>query len=194
MSPKPTFFETPAELRRWYEKHHDTAPELWIGYHKKESGRGGVIYREALDQALCFGWIDGIVKRIDADCYMQRYTPRRAKSIWSNINIRKVEALREAGQMKPSGLAAFAARDPKRSGVYSFENRPKKLTPALEKTFRANKKAWTFFAAQPPGYQRLVVWRVMSAKQDATRERRLADLIRMCIAGRRYEPMKPAKK
>lgn len=142
-------------------------------------------YPQALDEALCFGWIDGMVKTIDAASYMQRFTPRRPGSIWSNVNVRHVERLQSAGKMHAAGLAAFAGRDPKKTGVYSFENRPKTLPRALEKEFRAHKKAWAFWEAQPPGYRRLLTWFVMSAKQDATRARRFARLIAECAAGRR---------
>jgi uncharacterized protein YdeI (YjbR/CyaY-like superfamily) len=185
MSPRPRFFKSQADFRKWLQKHHATADELWVGYYKKESGKGGLSYKQALDEALCFGWIDGVVNRIDADSYMQRWTPRRARSIWSNINIRRATELRDAGLMAPAGLAAFAARDPKRSGVYSFENRPKALDAAREQAFRANRKAWTFFEAQPAGYKRLMIWRVMEAKQDATRDRRLDQLIKASADGRR---------
>ena len=189
MSPKPRFFSSQADFRKWLEKHHGKVDELWLGYYKKASGKGGIVYKQALDEALCFGWIDGVVNRIDADSYMQRWTPRRAKSIWSNINIKRATELRDAGLMAPAGIAAFEARDPERSGVYSFENRPKTLDPPREKAFRANKKAWTFFEAQPPGYKRLMIWRVMSAKQDATRDRRLVQLIAACAAGKRMDIM-----
>jgi uncharacterized protein YdeI (YjbR/CyaY-like superfamily) len=187
MSPTPEFFRSQAEFRKWLEKNHTKVDELWIGYFKKASGKGGLVYKQALDEALCFGWIDGVVNRVDADSYKQRWTPRRDKSIWSNINIKRATELRDAGLMAPAGLAAFEARDAKRSGVYSFENRPKTLDAARAKTLRANKKAWTFFEAQPPGYKRLMIWRVMSAKQDATRDRRLDQLIKASAAGKRMD-------
>lgn len=144
-----------------------------------------MIYREALDEALCFGWIDGLVKTIDAQRYMQRFTPRKPGSIWSNVNVRHIARLQAAGKMRPAGLAAFAARDEKKTGIYSFENRPQRLTPALEKPFRANRSAWSFWEKQPPGYRRTMTWFVMSAKQPATRERRLVKLIAACAAHRR---------
>lgn len=179
------FFRTPAAFRRWLEKNHATAKELWLGYYKKASGKGGMVYREALDEALCFGWIDGQAKSIDTDRYMQRFTPRRPGSNWSNLNIRHVARLKAAGRMRPAGLAAFAARQEKKTGVYSFENREKKFTAALEKKFRAHKQAWLFWKAQPPGYRRLLTWWVVSAKQEATRERRLQRLIAASAAKRR---------
>ena len=187
----PVFFSSPAEFRRWLAKNHVTATEVWIGYYKKASGKGGMVYKEALDEALCFGWIDGIVKSIDANSYMQRFTPRKPRSVWSNINVAHVKRLTAAGKMHASGLAAFAARDPAKTGIYSFEVRQSaKLSPAFEKKFRANKKAWAFFLAQAPSYQRLAIYRVMSPKQDATRERWLARLIEESAAGRRLDPMK----
>lgn len=182
---KPQFFRTADAFRRWLETHHATARELWIGYHKKGSDQGGMKYPEALDEALCFGWIDGIVKTIDGDSYMQRFTPRRPGSNWSNVNVRHIARLEAAGRMHASGRAAFAARDEKKTGVYSFENRPKVFPPARGKVFRANQKAWTFWQAQPPGYRRLLTWWVVSAKQEETRQRRLAKLIAESAAQRR---------
>jgi uncharacterized protein YdeI (YjbR/CyaY-like superfamily) len=174
---KPKFFKTTESLRAWFAKHGASKTELWIGYYKKASGRGGVIYREALDEALCAGWIDGQVRSIDDICYMQRWTPRKPRSNWSNVNIRKVQALIAAGRMTPAGLAAFALRVPERTGVYTFENPPLEFSPAFVKRFRADKAAWKFWSAQPPGYRRTVTGYVMSAKQDATRERRFTRLL-----------------
>lgn len=185
VAPSPTFFATAAEFRRWLEKNHATAKELWVGYYKKASGRSGMTYPEAVDEALCFGWIDGLTKTIDADSYMQRFTPRKPGSNWSNINVRHIARLKAAGKMHPTGLAAFAARDKKKTGVYAFENRPQAFPPAMEKVFRANKKAWTFWEAQPPGYRRILIWWVISAKQAETRDRRLAKLIAESAAGKR---------
>ena len=130
-------------------------------------------YAEAVDQALCYGWIDGIKKRVDDEGYTHRFSPRTSKSVWSNINTRRAEELTRLGLMQPRGLEAFETRDRARSGIYSFENRPQTLSPALERRFKANKKAWLFFQAQPPGYRRLIIFMVMSAKQDETKERRL---------------------
>jgi uncharacterized protein YdeI (YjbR/CyaY-like superfamily) len=175
--PAPTFFRTTAALAKWFARYGTTRTELWIGYHKKASGKGGVVYKQALDEALCVGWIDGLVKSIDDTCYMQRYTPRKPTSIWSNVNIRRVGELTAEGRMTPAGLAAFARRDPARSGIYTFENAPKTLPPALEQRFRADAKAWAFFGTQPPGYRRTVIGWVVSAKREATRERRLALLM-----------------
>lgn len=182
---KPIFFRSVSGFRRWLETHHGTAREIWVGFYKKDSGKRGIAYAEAVDQALCYGWIDGIRKRIDEDGYTNRFSPRTSKSAWSNINIKRAEELMSLGLMQPPGVRAFATRDPARSGIYSFENRPKTFAPALERRFKANKKAWLFFHAQPPGYRRLITFMVMSAKQDATRERRLDRVIGASEKGRR---------
>jgi uncharacterized protein YdeI (YjbR/CyaY-like superfamily) len=176
-NPKPRFFRTPAEFRRWLERHHASQAQLWIGFYKKDSGKSGMTYVEAVDEALCFGWIDGLVRGHDAVAYVQRFTPRKAKSTWSAVNLRKVEALKSAGRMAPAGLEAHAKRDPTRAGLYSFENRHVVLSPALVKRFRSKKAAWKFFEAQPPGYRRLAAFWVMSAKKEETRERRFARLL-----------------
>jgi uncharacterized protein YdeI (YjbR/CyaY-like superfamily) len=182
---KPIFFRSASEFRRWLEKHHETTRELWVGFYKKDSGRRGTTYAEAVDQALCYGWIDGIKKRVDDEAYMHRFSPRTSKSVWSNINARRAEDLARLGLMQPRGLEAFEARDRARSGIYSFESQPKTLSPELERRFKANKKAWLFFQAQPPGYRRVVIFMVMSAKQDETRERRLDRLMKASEKGRR---------
>src|SRR5690349_6904361 len=140
--PAPKFFRTPAEFRRWLEGHHAKAPELWVGFWKKATGKGGITYEEAVDEALCFGWIDGLVRGRDAESYMQRFTPRKPKSIWSAINLKKIEELTRAGRMAPAGLDAHAKRDPSRANLYSFENRHVVLSPAYAKRFKADKAAW----------------------------------------------------
>jgi uncharacterized protein YdeI (YjbR/CyaY-like superfamily) len=182
---KPTFFDSPAHFRRWLEANHATADVLWIGFWKAKSGKKGLTYEEAVEEALCFGWIDGLVKRWDEHAYMQRFTQRRAKSIWSAINIAKVEALRKAGRMAAPGLATFEARDPKRAGIYSFENRDMMLDAAFTKRFKARVRAWKFFEAQPPGYRRLAAFWVMSAKKEETRERRFRQLLEDSASGTR---------
>lgn len=174
---KPIFFRSASDFRRWLGKHHQTATEAWVGFYKKGSGRQGVTYAEAVDQALCYGWIDGIKKRVDECRYTHRFSPRQSKSVWSTINIRRAENLKRLGFMQPRGFEIFEQRDPARSGIYSFENRPKRFMPALERRFRASRKAWAFFQAQPPGYRRLMIFLVMSAQRDETKERRLARLI-----------------
>jgi uncharacterized protein YdeI (YjbR/CyaY-like superfamily) len=192
---KPTHFAAAAEFRRWLEKNHATATELWIRFHKKASGKPGMVYSEALDEALCFGWIDGLLKGVDADSYMQRFTPRKPRSNWSKINVAHVKRLTAAGKMHPSGLAAYSAREPARTGVYSFERtEPPQLPAVFEKKFRANKQAWAFFTTQPPGYRRLAIHRVISPKQEATRERWLNRLIEESAAGRKLDAMMTASK
>jgi uncharacterized protein YdeI (YjbR/CyaY-like superfamily) len=181
----PRFFETQADLRRWLDKNHGGVAELWIGFWKAGSGKTGLTYEEAVEEALCFGWIDGLVKRFDERAYMQRFTPRRPKSIWSAINIAKIEALKKAGRMAAPGLAAYEARDPKRANLYSFENRDVALGAPFEKHFRAKAKAWKFFEAQPPGYKRLAAFWVMSAKKEETRERRFRRLLEDSARGLR---------
>jgi len=174
---KAKFFSTPEKFREWLERNHDSTSELMVGFHKKSSGKKSITYAEALDEALCFGWIDGVRKKLNETSYVQRFTPRKSRSIWSNINVRHVERLKREGRMHRAGLEAYARRDPKRTGIYSFENRPRELSPAFEKTFRQNAKAWEFFQEQPPSYKRLVIFRTMSAKKEETQLRRLKQLI-----------------
>ena len=197
---KPKFFSTPAEFREWLEQNHDTAGELLIGFHKKSSGKKSITYPEALDEALCFGWIDGVRKKLNETSYVQRFTPRKPRSIWSNINVNHVERLKKEKRMHASGLAAYEKRDPKRTGIYSFENEPVKLDPVYEKRFRANKKAWDFFQKQPAYYKRLLIFRIMSAKKEETRIRRLDQTIDVSAKGQRMglltakpEPQKGTK-
>lgn len=182
---KPRFFKTPDALRAWFATHGASRTELWIGYYKKASGRGGVVYRQALDEALCVGWIDGVVKSIDDACYMQRYTPRTPRSTWSHVNVQRVGELTAAGRMTPAGLAAFARRDPARTGVYTFEQPPQEFPAAMRRAFKAEAAAWRFFEAQPPGYRRTVIALVLSAKQETTRLRRLANVIAHSARGER---------
>ena len=182
---KPKFFSSPDEFRKWLEPNHDRESELLVGFHKKSSGKKSITYAEALDEALCFGWIDGVRKSLNETSYVQRFTPRKPKSIWSLINVRHVERLKKEGRMHPAGLEAYARRDPKRTGIYSFENEPHKLAPAYEKRFRENKNAWKFFEAQPPYYKKLMIFRIMSAKKEETRLRRLEQTIESSAQGKR---------
>jgi uncharacterized protein YdeI (YjbR/CyaY-like superfamily) len=188
---KATFFPTPADFRKWLEKNHDKVPELLVGFYKKGSGKPSITWPESVDEALCFGWIDGIRRTIDDESYSIRFTPRRARSIWSAVNVKRVAELTKLGRMHPAGLRAFEARDPKRSYAYSFEQRKegRKLAPEYQAKLEANKKAWTFFQAQAPYYQRTASWWVMSAKKEETRLRRLATLIDDSARGRRIGPM-----
>lgn len=172
-----TFFATPALWRKWLEKNHAKEAELWVGFHKTGSGQPSITWPEAVAQALCFGWIDGLRKSIDASDYKIRFTPRKAKSIWSAVNIAKVAELTEQGLMRPAGLKAFAGRDAKRAQKYSFEQESVELDAASAKAFKADAKAWVFFQAQPPSYRKAAIWWVVSAKQETTRLRRLATLI-----------------
>jgi len=188
----PRFFRSAAELRAWLDKNHDCTSELWLGFFNQRSGQTGITYRQALDEALCFGWIDGVRKSVDGGRYMQRFTPRQARSIWSLVNIKRVGELKALGRMCAPGLAAFARRDEKRSGVYSFERANVRLSGALERRFRANAPAWAFFQSQPPGYRRIATWFVMSAKKDETRLKRLATLIALSEKGRRLPMLERA--
>ena len=174
---KPKFFSSPAQFRQWLEKNHESATELVVGFHKKDSGKKSVTYPEALDEALCFGWIDGVRRSLDEVSYTIRFTPRKPKSIWSNVNVRHVERLLKEKRMAEPGLKAYALRDPKRTGIYAFENTPREFSPEFEKKFRANKSAWEFFQSEPPSIRRTCIFWVMSAKKEETRVRRLEQLI-----------------
>jgi uncharacterized protein YdeI (YjbR/CyaY-like superfamily) len=190
----PIFFKSVVEYRAWLEKNHESVQELWIGYWKKATGKPSMTWNDTVDESLCFGWIDGIRKSIDADSFKQRVTPRRATSIWSEINIRKVAALVSDGRMRPAGLAAFEKRDQTRKYSYEQLRATLVLGPEREAKIQKNRKAWEFFQKQPPGYKRLATWYVMSAKLEPTREKRLARVIRESAAGRRLVPMAPKKK
>ena len=190
----PQYFTSAARFRLWLEKNHATTAELWVGFYKKSSGRASITYQEALDEALCFGWIDGLRKTVDDDRYTIRFTPRKPSSNWSNVNIKRVDELIALGRVMPAGLAAFEARKPEKSGVYSYENRPRRLDAAYEKKFRANKKAWEFFQSQAPYYQRTACAWVMTAKKEETRLRRLVVLIEDSAQGRRIGVMKQSAK
>jgi uncharacterized protein YdeI (YjbR/CyaY-like superfamily) len=187
------FFKTTIALRKWLEKNHSKKDELWMGYHKKSSGKPGVTYKQALDEMLCFGWIDGIAKGIDDEKYCQRYTPRRAKSIWSAVNIKKIEELTKAGLMHEVGFAAFNNRDHTRTGLYSGEQKEIKFPAAFLKMLKANKKAWEYFSKMPPGYRKNATWWVISAKQEETKLRRMKTLIADSEAGRKIGPLMTAK-
>jgi uncharacterized protein YdeI (YjbR/CyaY-like superfamily) len=180
-----TYFASADAFRSWLAKHHDRARELVVGFYKKASGRGGLTYREALDLALAYGWIDGVRKTVDATAYTTRFSPRKANSNWSAVNVRRVEELIAAGAMQPPGLEAYRKRTAKKTGRYSYEQRPTRFDAADEKTFRTNRNAWAFFEAQPPGYRRTAIWYVVSAVKEETRQRRLATLIQHCVEGRR---------
>ncbi len=179
------FFATPEGLRAWFAEHHETAGELRVGFHKKATGTPSVTWPEAVDEALCVGWIDGVRKGIDATSYTIRFTPRKPGSIWSAVNIARVAELSRQGRMLPSGLAAFARRREAKSAVYAYEQETPQLDADAEQQFRANATAWAFFQAQAPWYQRTATWWIVSAKQEATRQKRLATLIADSAQGRR---------
>jgi uncharacterized protein YdeI (YjbR/CyaY-like superfamily) len=192
---KPTYFPTPADFRAWLEAHHATAEELLVGFHKKGSGRPCLTWPESVDEALCFGWIDGVRRSLGETSYTIRFTPRRPTSIWSAVNVAKIRKLTKEGRMRPAGERAFAKRTPERTGVYAFERHAAaKLSKEQEARLRANRKAAAFFDAQPPWYRRTATHWVVSAKRAETRERRLALLIEDCAAGRRIGPLaRPGK-
>jgi uncharacterized protein YdeI (YjbR/CyaY-like superfamily) len=188
------FFATPAELRDWFDANHETAGELWLGQYKKASGRPTVSWSDAVDEALCVGWIDGQLQRIDEISHAQRFTPRRKGSNWSAINVAKIAALTAEGRMRPAGLRAFEARTDAKTAVYSYEREVEALTHEEEARFRADAAAWTDWEARPPSYRRAATHWITSAKQPATRERRLATLIEDCRAGRPIKLLAWAKK
>ena len=187
-------FRGAADFRRWLEENHDSASELWVGYYKKASGKPSITWPESVDEALCFGWIDGLRKSIDDLRYTIRFTPRKPGSVWSSINIRRVQELIGQKRMRPAGLRAFEARTENKSGIYSYEQRPAELVEPYAGIFRRNKPAWKFFQAQPPYYRKTMTWWIVSAKREATRLKRLAQLIERSAAGERIPLLKPAKK
>lgn len=180
-------FASAREFRTWLAKSHDTAKELLLRCYKTHARDKGLTYREALDEALCFGWIDGVRRAVDEESFSTRFSPRKPRSKWSAINIRRAKELEAEGRMHEVGLRAFAARDAVSSKRYSFEERPSKLDPASLKAFRANRRAWTFFQAQAPWYQRTSIFWVMDARKEETRSRRLGELI---ACSGRGEPIK----
>ena len=192
--PVPTFFRTAADFRRWLGRHHAKTPHLWVGYYKKATGITSIDWPQSRDQALCFGWIDGIRKTCDADSFMIRFTPRRAGSIWSAVNIARVRELTKEGLMMPAGTAAFERRDPKRSERYSFEQANIAFSPVQLRRLKGNQKAWVFFQHQPPSYRRMATWWVIDAKKQETRERRLGILIRDSSLGLRIAPLRRTEK
>jgi uncharacterized protein YdeI (YjbR/CyaY-like superfamily) len=187
------FFETRERLRAWFERNHDRATELWIGYYKVGTGRKGVTYDEAVEEALCFGWIDGLVRSLDAVSYTNRYTPRRRGSPWSRLNVAKVGALRRSGRMHEAGIRAFRARVDARPAGYSFEEPPRDFSPPLRRKFESNVPAWKFFERQPPSYRRTAAFWVMSARRETTRIRRLGVLLEASAQGRRLDTLSPAR-
>ena len=181
----PIFFANTAEFRKWLEKNHQNETELLVGYYKVGTKKPSMSWSDSVDEALCFGWIDGIRRSIDHESYTIRFTPRNPKSNWSEVNIKKVEELIKLGKMTATGLTAFEKRSENRSGIYSYENRPEKLNADMETRFQQHSQAWTFFSLQAFSYQKTMVYWVMSAKQETTRINRLIKLIEACENGKR---------
>jgi uncharacterized protein YdeI (YjbR/CyaY-like superfamily) len=190
---KPIFFKSAADFRGWIEERHATEPELLVGFYRKASGRG-IAYPEALDEALSFGWIDGVRRRIDAESYTIRFTPRKPGSNWSAVNTERARVLISQGRMKPSGFQAFRECDEEKAARYSHERDHGRLDAALDAALRANRNAASFFDAQPPGYRKTVIFWVMSAKKEETRARRLAHLIERSASGTRIDLLNPNRK
>jgi uncharacterized protein YdeI (YjbR/CyaY-like superfamily) len=189
---KRLFFETPAKWRKWLEKNHDRAEELWVGFYKKGSGKKSITWPESVDEALCFGWIDGVRKSIDEDRYEIRFSPRKPSSVWSKINIDRVKELTALGKMHDAGLAAFERRSGDRTGLYAYEQRHGSvLEPAYQAELEANEAAWSHFSARPPWYRKAAIHWIMSAKQEPTRRRRLGQLIECSAEGRPVPPLTP---
>jgi uncharacterized protein YdeI (YjbR/CyaY-like superfamily) len=181
----PRFFKTPSAFRKWLAANHDKAEELWVGFYKKASGKPSITWPESVDEALCFGWIDGIRKTIDDESYVIRFSPRRPGSIWSAVNIRNVERLIKEKRMSRAGLKALGSRKEYRSGIYSYEQRPTELVEPYSSQFRRDKAAWKFFQSQPPYYRKMMTWFILSAKTEETRLKRLNQLIEASAKGQR---------
>ena len=182
---KPTYFATPAKFRAWLETYHATSPELLVGFYKVGSGKPSMTWPESVDEALCFGWIDGVRRSLGAEAYTIRFTPRKPTSIWSAVNVDKIAALRKAKKMQPAGEAAYGKRTAAKTAVYAFERSEAAVLSAEHADiFAADTKAAAWFATQAPWYQRVALHWVVSAKQPVTRDRRLAELVRDCAAGR----------
>jgi uncharacterized protein YdeI (YjbR/CyaY-like superfamily) len=190
---KTLFFKDPQGFREWLEKNHATETEIGVGYYKKSSGKTSMTYKQAVQQALCFGWIDGVGRSIDDERYMNRFTPRKKRSTWSLFNINTVKELQKAGLMTEAGMKAFEARDEKNSGIYSFEQKNLALDPVIEKRFKKEKAAWEFFEAQRPSYKRTVYWWLKSAKKEETKESRFQLLLKDSRAGKTVRQFTPIK-
>jgi uncharacterized protein YdeI (YjbR/CyaY-like superfamily) len=179
----PIFFETQQEFRTWLEQNHQTETELIVGFYKVNSGKPSMTWSESVDQALCFGWIDGIRKSIDTDSYQIRFTPRKSTSIWSAVNIKKIELLTQQGLMFPAGLASYKKRTTERSEIYTYENEELHLTTEFERQFKENPKALEYFQTLAPSYLKLSINWIMSAKQEATRVKRFQEFVADCETG-----------
>lgn len=184
------FFATPTDFRNWLKKHHKAELELLVGFYKKDSGKPSITWPESVDEALCFGWIDGVRKSLSSEAYTIRFTPRKATSIWSAVNIKKMEVLTTNGKMTEAGIAVFEKRKEHKSAIYSYEKTPAVLSKEFEKIFKANKVAWQFFHSLAPSYQRTAIHWVVSAKQEATRQRRMETLISDSEVGQKIKPLR----
>ena len=187
---KPVFFAKQADLRKWFEKNYKNESELLVGFYKVSSGKPSISWSESVDEAICFGWIDGIRKSIDDESYTIRFTPRKPNSNWSAVNIKKVEELKKLGLMKPEGIEAFNKRQDAKSAIYSYENEPVTLDQNFEKQFQSNKKAWAFFRSMPHSYRKVAINWVMTAKQEHTRINRMNTLINDSAAGLKIKPLR----
>lgn len=191
---KPKFFKTSSDFRKWFEAYHVSAPELWVGFYKRDSGKPSITWPQSVDEALCFGWIDGIRKSIDEISYKIRFTPRKPRSNWSAVNIKRAQQLIDQGLVWPAGLKAFEAREENRSGLYSYEQRSPELPNQYGKKLKNDLAAWKFFQAQPPSYRKAANWYVLSAKREETRLKRLDALIEYSAQGRRIPQFTALKK
>jgi len=194
---KPRFFKSPAELRAWFTEHHERVTEFHVGFHKRGSGKPSITWPESVDEALCVGWIDGVRRSIDDTSYMIRFTPRKKRSIWSAVNIKRVEELSKLGLMRPAGLKAFAVREERRSGIYAYEQRPVDVPEPYASRFKKDRAAWKFYQTMPPWYRKTTGWWIISAKKEETRLKRLAALMEHCRAGRKlpqYEKYQSKRK
>ncbi|MBI4519903.1 MAG: YdeI/OmpD-associated family protein [Gemmatimonadetes bacterium] len=187
---KPVFFASSQKLRQWLQRNHASVGELWVGLYKKGSGKPSITWPELVDQLLCFGWIDGVRKYVDQNAYTIRVTPRKSGSIWSAVNTKRANELIELRLMQPAGRAAFDARDEEKTKRYSFQRTRVRLGKEYESEFRANRDAWEYFQRQPPGYRKMAIWWVVSAKQEDTRRRRLATLISDSEQQRKLAPLR----
>lgn len=191
---EPVFFANPSAFRDWLSRNHGTVDELWVGFYKKATGKPSMTWPESVDEALCFGWIDGVRKARDEESYVIRFTPRRSGSAWSLRNVKRIEALIEQGRMAAPGLEAWEKRDDGKTGIYSFERDKARLGEARERAFRSNRRAWEYFQSQPPGYRKQCAWWVISAKREETRDRRFDTLVECCEAGEVIPPLRWARR
>ena len=187
---QPVFFKTQQAFHNWLEKNHQKKDEILVGFYKVSTGKESISYKESVDEALCYGWIDGRRQSGGDTYYTIRFTPRRPRSIWSAINIKRIQELIDAGQMKNAGLEAFTTRDESKTNKYSFERKHVELPPAFLKKLQANKKAWAYFSKKPPSYQKPAIWWVISAAKEETKEKRLQQLIEDSENNRVIPPLK----